>query len=304
MNALGEDRLAQLQAGAVDVPQLAPRAVATQVAQWLTEAELGTGVGLPPAALPGSDELPSWAQLGAASLADTAPVSACQPAPDKPEAASRAPVAVDVTGDDATTTPDTGTPPIELDPRHDTVFAPVQEEAAAAHEADYAQHGDDDVHCEAFKPAFAPTEQPRQLPRAPEEAFHEPIHEPPPPHEAVFVPPISAPRRKALPRMRQKARKPKQRSRFRCCEPGCGKSFSSNTALHTHIGWHRRKSNVESGEYDSRDHPSKRTFRSTDSSGNTVVVQEFCCPLAGCNKKFSRRGALATHLGWHRRAQR
>eukprot|EP01045_Picozoa_sp_COSAG04_P024136 COSAG04_NODE_2972_length_3328_cov_3.067203_2_plen_288_part_00 len=279
-NALGEDRLAQLQA-AVDVPQLAPRAVATQVAQWLTEAELGTGVGLPPAALPGSDELPSWAQLGAASLADTAPVSVCQPeaaspAPDKPEAASRAPVAVDVTGDDATTTPDTGTPPIELDPRHDTVFAPIQEENPC-----------------------------RQLPPVPEETFHEPIHEPPP-HEAAFVPPISAPqRRKAtLPRMRQKARKPKQRSRFRCCEPGCGKSFSSQTALHTHIGWHRRKSNVESGEYDSRDHPSKRTFRSTDSSGNTVVVQEFCCPLAGCNKKFSRRGALATHLGWHRRVQR
>ena len=291
----------------MDAPQLAPRAVATQVAQWLTEAQLGTGVGLPPAALPGSDELPSWAQLGAASLADTAPVSVCQPeaaspAPDKPEAASRVPV--DLMGD-ALTTPDTGTPPIELDPRHDAVFAPIQEEAAAAHEADYAQHGggDGDVHCESFQPAFAPIEQ-SELPPAPEETFHEPIHEPPP-HEAVFVPPISAPRRKAtLPRMRQKARKPKQRSRFRCCEPGCGKSFSSSTALHTHIGWHRRKSNVESGEYDSRDHPSKRTFSSTDAKGNTVVVQEFCCPLAGCNKKFSRRGALATHLGWHRRVQR
>ena len=89
--------------------------------------------------------------------------------------------------------------------------------------------------------------------------------------------------------------------KYKCPLAGCGRCFSTNTGLHTHTGWHRRKQLIDSGEYDERAHPSKKNVSVTDSDGTVTTQPVFCCVLDGCTREFPSRAALATHAGWHRR---
>ena len=89
--------------------------------------------------------------------------------------------------------------------------------------------------------------------------------------------------------------------RYRCPLDGCGRCFSTSTGLHTHTGWHRRKTLTDSGAYEERAHPCKKTVNVMGSDGTITAKPIFCCAQDGCAREFPSRAALATHAGWHRR---
>lgn len=88
---------------------------------------------------------------------------------------------------------------------------------------------------------------------------------------------------------------------YRCREPGCGRTFKVAGALHTHMGWHKRQQRIASGEYDAQSHRLKETHTVVGRDGKAMQLSVYRCDQPGCNKVFSARAALYTHIGWHKR---
>lgn len=91
------------------------------------------------------------------------------------------------------------------------------------------------------------------------------------------------------------------KGQYVCRYPGCGKTFVQAGALHTHTGWHKRNLNIKNGVYDRLSHRLKETHSVIDKAGRITSVEVYRCDFPKCGKHFQSRGALQTHLGWHKR---
>eukprot|EP01045_Picozoa_sp_COSAG04_P024403 COSAG04_NODE_3040_length_3246_cov_2.669844_3_plen_188_part_00 len=81
----------------------------------------------------------------------------------------------------------------------------------------------------------------------------------------------------------------------------CGKTFALPGALHTHVGWHKRKQKQAAGVYDRKSSHLKEVHSVTDTQDKPAKIEVFRCDAPGCGRLFQTRDALQTHLGWHRR---